>query len=285
MSIFSGIWVPLVTPFDDDVVDHRALARLASSCLDAGATGLVALGSTGEPSSLSEAERQEVLTTILDAAKGAPVIVGVAGNNVFELRERVLHLNALPLAGILVPAPYYVRPSQAGLIAHFTTLADLSTHPVVLYDIPYRTGVRMEIPTLLSLAAHPNIRAIKDCGGSIETTLALILDGRLSVLCGEDIQLFSTLCLGGQGAIAASAHLRCADFVATYRALSEGRIEEARSVFHGLVPLIQALTSEPNPAPVKCALEALGIIGHEVRAPMTGVSEPLRNRLAALVEA
>jgi 4-hydroxy-tetrahydrodipicolinate synthase len=283
MSIFSGIWIPLVTPFENGRVDHDALRRLARSYVEAKVAGFVALGTTGEPSSLDHGEQAEVLATILDEARHIPVVVGLAGNNAVELRERALRLNELPIAGLLVPAPYYVRPSQAGLISHFTTLADISAVPLIVYDIPYRTGVRLDLASLLTLAGHPNIRAIKDCAGSFETTLALILDGRLSVLAGGDLNMFNTLCLGGHGAIAASAHVRAADFVAVYNDIKAGRIDEARARFHRLAPLIQALVSEPNPAPVKCALDVLGMIRPELRAPMTPATDWLRGQLGALL--
>ncbi|CAN7762634.1 4-hydroxy-tetrahydrodipicolinate synthase [Caballeronia sp. LjRoot34] len=283
MSIFSGIWIPLVTPFSNGRVDHDALRNLVKSYIEAKVSGFVALGTTGEPSSLDHAEQEQVLATILNEAKNLPVVVGLAGNNAMELRERALRLNELPIAGLLVPAPYYVRPSQVGLTNHFTTLADTSKTPLIVYDIPYRTGVRLDIATLLTLAGHPNIHAIKDCAGSLETTLTLILDGRLSVLAGEDLNMFSTICLGGHGAIAASAHVRAADFVAVYNDIKAGRLDEARARFHRLVPLIQALVSEPNPAPVKCALEVLGMIRQELRAPMTQATDRLRNQLGALL--
>ena len=283
MSIFSGIWIPLVTPFSNGRVDHDALRNLVRSYIEAKVAGFVALGTTGEPSSLDHVEQAQVLATILDEAAHLPVVAGLAGNNTVELRERALRLNELPISGLLVPAPYYVRPSQAGLISHFTTLADISKVPLIVYDIPYRTGVRLDLATLLTLAGHPNIRAIKDCAGSLETTLALILDRRLSVLAGEDLNMFSTFCLGGHGAIAASAHVRAADFVAVYNDIKEGRIDEGRERFHRLVPLMQALVSEPNPAPVKCALEVLGMIRQELRAPMTQATGRLRNQLDVLL--
>lgn len=281
MSNFSGIWIPLVTPFSaDGAVDHAALRRLIGLYAEAGVAGVVALGTTGEPSSLDAAEQEAVLATTLDAAGGAlPVIVGVSGNNARSMRERVLRLNALPLAGLLISAPYYVRPSQAGIADHFTMLADASEHPVVLYDIPARTGIRIELDTLLALAAHPRIQAIKDCAGSLDTTLSLILDGRLQVLAGDDVRIFDTLCMGGSGAIAASAHIWPERFVALDRALKAGRLDEGRALFHALVPLIRALTSESNPAPVKAALAAQGVISGDLRAPMTQASETLRARL------
>ncbi|MBP0594750.1 4-hydroxy-tetrahydrodipicolinate synthase [Paraburkholderia sp. LEh10] len=285
MSNFSGIWIPLVTPFSaDGAVDHDALRRLVKRYADAGVAGVVALGTTGEPSSLEADEQEAVLAATLDAAHGAlPVIAGVSGNHARSMRERVSRLNALPLAGLLISAPYYVRPSQAGIAAHFTMLADASEHPVVLYDIPARTGVRIEPDTLLALAAHPRIQAIKDCAGSLDTTHTLILDGRLQVLAGDDVRIFDTLCIGGSGAIAASAHLWPERFVALDRALKAGRLDEGRALFHALLPLIRALTSEPNPAPVKAALAAQGLLEDVLRAPMTRASESLRERLRPML--
>ncbi|CAH2926191.1 MAG: Dihydrodipicolinate synthase family protein PP2639 [uncultured Paraburkholderia sp.] len=284
MSIFSGIWIPLITPFADGAVDHAALRALVRRYADAGVAGIVALGTTGEPAAVDDAEQDAVIATILEAAQAGrrgnsepsaplPVVVGVSGNHTASMRERIQQLNSLPIAGVLMAAPYYVRPSQAGIVSHFMTLADASEKPVVLYDIPYRNGVRLELDTLLTLAEHPRIQAVKDCAGSLDTTLALIRDGRLQVLTGEDMQIFNTLCLGGSGAIAASAHVRTEQFVA---------LEEGRRIFHTLVPLIHALFAEPNPAPVKAWLAPQGLIRDELRLPMTGASTTLAERLAAL---
>ncbi|WP_433695560.1 4-hydroxy-tetrahydrodipicolinate synthase [Paraburkholderia phenoliruptrix] len=292
MSIFSGIWIPLIMPFADGAVDHAALRALVRRYADAGVAGIVALGTTGEPAALDDAEQDAVIATILEAAGAGrggtsepsaplPVVVGVPGNHTASMRERIQQLNALPIAGVLMAAPYYVRPSQAGIVSHFMTLADASEKPVVLYDIPYRTGVRLELDALLTLAAHPRIQAVKDCAGSLDTTLALIRDGRLQVLTGEDMQIFNTLCLGGSGAIAASAHVRTEQFVALYRALAAGALEEGRRIFHTLVPLIHALFAEPNPAPVKAWLASQGLIRDELRLPMTRASTTLAERLAA----
>jgi 4-hydroxy-tetrahydrodipicolinate synthase len=283
MTPFSGIWIPLITPFANGQVDLEALRALVAAGKAAGVSGFVALGTTGEPSALDRDEQHVVLSTILDAAVATPVIVGLAGNNAVDLQARVAELNRLPIAGLLVPAPYYVRPSQQGLLDHFTSLADRSAHPLVLYDIPYRTGVHMDLSTLRTLAAHPNIVAIKDCAGSIDTTLALIRDGRLSVLAGNDIEFFNTLCLGGHGAIAASAHVCTPEFVATWQAVRAGDLQGAREHYHRLVPLIQALGSEPNPAPVKAALSILGAADAALRAPMTRASNPLMKRLTELL--
>jgi len=282
MSNFSGIWIPLITPFSAGAVDHRALASLVERYNRQGVAGFAALGTTGEPAALAQDEREAVLDTILRAAGGTPVMAGIAGNQTAQLHESVRRFNEFPLAGLLISAPYYIRPSQAALVDHFSGLADRSEKPLILYDIPHRTGVRIELETLLVLAAHPRIVAIKDCAGSTETTRALIVDGRLNVLAGNDEALFSTLCMGGSGAISAAAHVRTERFVAMYRAIERGDLIEARHLFHELTPLIQALGSEPNPAPVKAALAGLGLVANELRAPMTVASSELGNRLARL---
>ncbi|NIF78615.1 4-hydroxy-tetrahydrodipicolinate synthase [Paraburkholderia sp. Cy-641] len=293
MSDFSGIWIPLITPFADGAVDHAALRALVRRYADAGVAGLVALGTTGEPATLDAAEQDAVLATILDAVQVAadatpqrhalPVLVGVSGNGTASMRERIEQLNPLPIAGVLIAAPYYTRPAQTGIVGHFSALADASAQPVVLYDIPQRTGVRLELDTLLTLAAHPRIRAIKDCAGSLDTTLALIRDGRLQVLAGNDLEIFSTLCLGGSGAIAAAAHVRPERFVALHRALADGRLDDGRRIFQALVPQIELAFVEPNPSPVKAMLAAEGWIRNELRMPMTPASDALARRLEALV--
>ncbi|WP_321846164.1 4-hydroxy-tetrahydrodipicolinate synthase [Paraburkholderia bannensis] len=283
MSSFSGIWIPLVTPFNGGGVDHEALDALVRHYVQAGVAGIVALGTTGEPAALDEREQDAVLATVLASAGALPVVAGVSGNHTQSVCERIAALNDTPVAGVLAAAPYYIRPSQSGVIGHFAALADASRKPVILYDIPARTGVTLALPTLLELAGHERIVAVKDCGGSLDKTLALILDGRLQVLCGEDLDMFGMMCAGASGAIAASAHVLPERFVAMERALREGRLNEARALWHTLVPLVRAMFAEPNPGPVKAALAQQGLLRNELRAPMTRVSDELDAMLGKLV--
>ena len=280
----AGLWVPLVTPFDaGDAVDHDALAGLTRRLAAAGVTGTVVCGSTGEAAALDEHEQLAALATVAAAAPALPRIMGLSGYHLGQTLARVQRLNREALAALLVPAPHYIRPSQQGLIDWFTTLADASAAPLVLYDIPYRTGATLTRETLLTLAAHPNIVAIKDCGGDPAKTRALIADDRLQVLAGEDAQLFGTVAEGGAGAIAASAHLRTGDFVRVVRWLREGRLSEARALWQPLVPLIELLFAEPNPGPLKAALALEGLMGDAQRSPMTAATAPTRERLRALL--
>jgi 4-hydroxy-tetrahydrodipicolinate synthase len=283
--LYRGIWLPLVTPFHDDDVDFVALRRLVAHYRRSGLAGLVVCGSTGEAAALDEAEQLAVLDTVLAEASELPVMMGLAGNNRRQVLSRLDRIGERPLAGVLAPAPYYIRPSQEGLKAYFRELADRSRAPLVLYDIPYRTGVTLGVDTLLSLADHGNIRGIKDCGGNAETTQALIADRRLAVLAGEDHQLLATLCMGGHGAIAASAHIRPDLFAALWRAVEDQRLSDARTLFHALMPMIRLLFAEPNPGPIKALLAERGLLSDELRLPMTSASVTLARQLAVACEA
>lgn len=277
---FSGIWVALVTPFKNGMVDHAALTDLARHIVAAGVAGLVVCGSTGEAAALSEDEALEVLHTVIAAVPTCPLIMGLAGNNMVDVLRRQHQIMQRPICGLLVTAPYYIRPSQAGLMAFFTALADASSVPIVLYNIPYRTGVAIELATFRTLAQHPRIVAVKDCGGDSTLTMQLIADAQLAVLVGEDQHMLSGLCLGAAGAITASAHIRPDLFVRLAALVREDKLNEARQIFYQLLPLIDMLFTEPNPAPVKAALAQMGWMTDELRMPLQRASAALQERLA-----
>lgn len=283
--IFQGVWIPLVTPFSADGIDTAALRRLVEYYRAAGVDGFVVCGSTGEAAALDDAEQLAVLDTVLDQAQGVPVVMGLAGNHQGHVLNRLAAFGTRPLAGVLTPAPYYVRPGQQGAAAYFHALADASRVPLVLYDIPYRTGATLETETLLALAEHENIGAIKDCGGSLDKTVALIADARMHVLAGDDLQALSTMCLGGSGMIAAAAHIRPDLFVAMHRAVQAQQLALARTLFHALAPMIRLAFAEPNPGPVKAQLAREGLIGEASRAPMPPASAGLAAQLHASVVA
>ena len=279
---FSGLWIPLVTPFRNGAVDHAALTALTRRLAADGVAGFVVCGSTGEAAALDEAEQLASLDTVLAAAGALPVVMGLSGYHLGKTTAWVRKLSERPLAGLLVPAPHYIRPSQAGLVEWFRTIADASAVPVLIYDIPYRTGATLSRETLLALAAHPRIAGIKDCGGDMAKTRALIADGRLQVLSGEDHQIFSTVAEGGVGAIAASGHVQTKRFVQVLRLLADNRVAEARAEWQPLQPLIEMLFAESNPGPLKALLAQGGAMRDELRSPMTRASDGLRERLVAL---
>jgi 4-hydroxy-tetrahydrodipicolinate synthase len=286
MQDLSGIWIPLVTPFaPDGAVDHAGLGRLVEMLAAAGIAGFVACGSTGEAAMLDEAEQHDVLRTVLAHAGGRNVVFGVSGIRPEAVCRRLAPLEGLPLAGVLVSSPSYVKPSQAGLRDFFTAVADASPCPVLLYDIPARTGVRIATDTMLALAAHPNIVGVKDCSDDIDHAQAIIDDGRLQLLAGNDYRVFTALCQGAAGAVTASAHLCPERFVALHAAIARGELPAARALWRGLRPLTHVLFEEPNPAPVKAALAERLDLGDGLRAPMTRASEAQRARTRAVLAA
>ncbi|CAJ0787723.1 MULTISPECIES: 4-hydroxy-tetrahydrodipicolinate synthase family protein [Ralstonia] len=283
---YAGIWVPIVTPFADDAtrsVDYGALYTLVARYRALGVAGFVPCSSTGEAIALSEQEQADVLDTVRAAAGGLPVMMGLPGSILAPVRERMLRLAEHRPTAFLVSAPSYIRPSQDGIIEYFTALADASPVPVLLYDIPYRTGANIDTETLLALAAHPKIHGIKDCGGDTDKTQRVIADGRLQVLAGEDAQVFGTLCAGGVGAIIAAAHVRTELFVEMARAVQEQRLNDARRLHHALAPVIRLLFAETNPGPLKAWLAAEGLIRNVLRAPMMLASEGLGRELVGVV--
>jgi 4-hydroxy-tetrahydrodipicolinate synthase len=278
---FTGIWPALVTPFHDGgvAVDHGALQRLVQRFADAGVAGIVACATTGEAGTLGQDERLAVLDSVLEAAPGLPLVAGLSG---IDPRPMLVELEAIrqrPVAGILVPPPSYVRPSQTAIVRFYENIA-ASGVPVIVYNIPYRTGVRIERDTFRELAQIPGLVAVKDCGGDSALTQELIAGSRFDVLAGEDLQIFTTLCLGGAGAITASAHVRPDLFVKMARALAAGDLATARRIQATLRPMIETLFAEPSPAPVKAALAAIGLIGDAVRPPLLAASSSLRDELA-----
>jgi 4-hydroxy-tetrahydrodipicolinate synthase len=282
--VFSGVWIPIVTPFRAGRVDHGALDALAKRLAADGVAGFVVCATTGEAPLLTDAERVEVLGT-LKAATTLPLVMGASGTTAGEVLRRADAAMAHAPDAFMVTPPPYLRPSQDALRAFFTTIADALPAPLMLYDIPARTGVRIELETLLALAAHPRIVALKDCGGRVEQTEALVADGRLQVLCGNDDEWFSSRCLGGAGAIAATAHIRTDLFVAFDRALARGDLDAGRALWRRLKPLAAGVFDEPSPGPVKALLAARGECANELRAPLTTASTALTDRLLALLSA
>ncbi len=281
---FSGLWIALITPFRGDAVDHPALARLVQHYAAAGVSGFVACGSTGEAAALDKTEQLAVLDTVLKAAGTVPVVMGVSGYHMGQTLAWYKELALRPVDGLLVSAPHYIRPAQTGLVQWFTALADASDKPLLIYDIPYRTGVIMSLETLLTLAEHPNIQAIKDCAGDAGKTQALVADGRLQVLTGEDGLIFNTLAMGGAGAISACAHVCTEQFAQVIRCLQNGDLPGARTLWQPLVPLVTAAFAEPNPAVIKAVLAHQGLIQGGLRLPMVAASGGATERLLAVLE-
>ncbi|MER6395180.1 dihydrodipicolinate synthase family protein [Kitasatospora sp. NPDC001603] len=276
-TVLKGIYVPLVTPFaEDGSVALDALEKLAGSLLDDGAAGLVALGTTGEPATLDAAERRAVVDACaaVCADRGAQLVVGAGGADTRAAAEELAGLGArVPgAAAALVTVPAFVRPGEAGTVAHFRALAAASAVPLVVYHIPYRTGQRLSAGALLELAAIDGVVGVKYATGGLDQAAVELLaqapDG-FAVLSGEDAFLAPVLALGGAGGIPASAHLATARFVELTDAWERGDVPRARALGHRLTALATAAFAAPNPAVVKGVLHAQGRIPTpDVRLPL-----------------
>jgi 4-hydroxy-tetrahydrodipicolinate synthase len=271
-----GLFVPLITPFTDDgELATDALEKLAHDVIDSGAAGLVALGTTGEHATLTVAERHAVLDVAARACRerDATLIAGAGSNDTAATARELRDLAAWPeVAAALTVVPYYTRPSEEGVVAHFTTLAAASPVPLIVYNIPYRTGRSLGTATLLKLASVPGIVGVKHAAGAVDQDTVLMMAGLpagFAVLAGDDVFASPLLALGAAGGILASAHLRTAEFAEMIAAWPAGRSSQARDLGHRLAPLSAALFAEPSPAVIKGALHALGHIpSPAVRLPL-----------------
>ncbi|HEX6450859.1 MAG TPA: 4-hydroxy-tetrahydrodipicolinate synthase [Trebonia sp.] len=275
-----GLFVPLITPFTNDgSLAPDALEKLAHTVLDAGAAGLLALGTTGEHATLTSAERRTVLDTCARVARerGVPLIAGAGSNDTAGSVAALRDLSAWPeIVAALTVVPYYTRPTEEGVVAHFTRLAAESPVPLLVYNIPYRTGRALSGETLLRLAAVPGIAGIKHAAGGIDaatmTLMAGVPDG-FAVLGGDDMFVSPLLALGAAGGILASAHVRTAEFARLIAAWHAGDVSRARAIGHRLNALAAALFAEPNPVVIKGVLHAQGLIpSPAVRLPLLPAS-------------
>ncbi|EON20982.1 dihydrodipicolinate synthase [Cupriavidus sp. GA3-3] len=273
-----GIWVPMVTPMRAGSLDLQGTARLVESYVEAGVNGLIILGTTGEGSLLSTHERQVFTAAVLEAVHGElPVMAGVGAVDTRAVCAQVAELDGFDLAGYLVPPPYYLRPSDEGIVWHFNEVARATERPLMLYNVPKRTGCAMSPALIRSLLAQPQISAVKECdAGNLR---ALANDPHVTVLCGEDAALLDHLLAGGAGVIAASSHIRPDLFVRLLQLAQTGRLRAAHGLFAKLAPLISLMFAEPNPAPVKAALALSGVISPEARQPLQPASSALVQRL------
>jgi len=285
-SRLQGLWLPLVTPFRDGALDEYSLRRLVRHFADRPVDGLILGASSGEGLSLASAELEQLVELVNDelasTRSSLSVLLGLAGASTAAMRDRLDETAAWPIDGYLISTPYYLRPSQRGLLQHFTTLAEHASWPIVLYNIPYRTSVNLLNDTLLALAEHANIVGLKDCCADRAQTRELLrLRPRgFRVLTGEDAQYFDALDDGADGAILLSAHVETERFAAVQAQLKAGSRDAALAAWHEVGELTRLLFTEPSPAPAKHWLMRTGLIASaEVRSPIVEVSAELAGRL------
>jgi 4-hydroxy-tetrahydrodipicolinate synthase len=289
-SRLQGLWLPLVTPFRDGELDDASLRRLVRHYAGA-VDGLILAATTGESLTLEPEEIARLVAIVRDEiARGGnelPVCLGQSGSNTRTMLCTLDDTATWAIDGYLISSPYYSRPSQDGMIRHFNALADQAAHPILLYNIPYRTGVNLGNETILRLAAHPNIVGLKDCCAIRAQSMELLRrrPAGFAVLTGEDAQAYEALVDGADGAILASAHIETETFASLGKLLAAGERDAARTCWRSVSDLTRLLFSEPSPAPIKYWLWRLGLIDSaEVRLPMTEVSAELAAQLDREIE-
>jgi 4-hydroxy-tetrahydrodipicolinate synthase len=291
--LLEGVYIPLVTPFAaDGGVALDAVERLCHEYLEAGSAGIVALGTTGESSALDAEEQRAVIDACARVCveHGAQLIVGAGTNSTAKTVAAVEALAGTPaLTAALVVVPYYVRPSEAGVVAHFRAVAAASPAPLVVYNIPVRTGRNLGPAGMLELAADPNVAGVKQAVGALDADTLEILAGApagFAVLGGDDPFLLPTVLMGGAGAICASAHVCTERFVAMIDCGLAGKVDDARAHAEALLPVVQACFAEPNPAVFKGVLHAQGRIPTpDVRLPLVPAARPSVDAALAAIEA
>lgn len=286
--MFTGSLVAIVTPFKNGKLDERALGDLIEWQIASGTHGIVPCGTTGESATLTHAEHDRVVAfTVEVVRRRVPVVAGTGSNSTEEAIALTKHAKAAGVDGALLITPYYNKPTQEGLFLHYKAIAEAVDLPLVVYNIPGRTGVNMMPATIARLTVCPTVVAIKEGSGSVQQASEIIqLCGeRLTVLAGDDALTLPMMAVGGKGVITVTANLLPAKMAQLVNAFFEGRLEAARALHYELYPLFTALFYETNPIPVKEALHMMGKIDREMRLPLCLMGNDNREKLLAVLKA
>jgi 4-hydroxy-tetrahydrodipicolinate synthase len=284
--MFRGAIVAIVTPFKKGKVDEEALRKLVEFQIKNGTDGIVPCGTTGESSTLSHEEHDRVIEVVIDAAKKrVPVIAGTGSNSTAEAIRLTRHAYKAGADGALMVCPYYNRPTQEGLYQHYKAVAEAVPIPIIVYNIPGRTGVNINPDTLARLAKIKNIVGVKEASGSIKQMSDVInLCGpKFDVLSGDDLFTLPLMAMGGHGVISVISNVAPADMAAMVDAFVAGDLKKARTLHYKMAPLIDALFVETNPTPVKAALAMMKKISYEVRLPLYKLSDANYEKLKKIV--
>lgn len=287
-QMIKGVGVALITPFNNFEVDYPALERMVEHVINGGVDYIVALGSTAETATLSLEERQQVYDFIVERTAGrVPIVVGMGSNNTHELVEQLRTFDMHDAVAILSVVPYYNKPSQEGIYRHYMAVAEASPVPVILYNVPGRTGVNMTAATTLRLAhASDNIVAVKEASGNIDQ-MQEIIDGKpenFLVISGDDGITVELVKRGGMGVISVAANAFPEKFCRCIHDAMEGNFTEAESAMEQFNEPIALLFKEGNPTGVKTMTVVMGITRDEVRLPLVEGTESLRDAIKSVVE-
>ncbi len=284
-NIFKGTGIALVTPFNEDKsVDFESLKRIVNHVIDNGADFLVALGTTSEAPTLTAEEKKQVVDTILRTNNGRlPVLLGMGGNNTQAVLDAIKAQDFTGIQGILSVVPYYNKPNQRGMKAHFEAIADVSPVPVILYNVPGRVGVNLQAATCVELAKHPNIVAVKEASGNLQQIMEILRDKPtdFDVLSGDDGITQPLMALGAQGVISVAANAYTKPFSHMMRAMKEGRTDEALTLHYAMLRMNQLIFADGNPAGIKCLMSHIGLCKNILRLPLVPVNEKVEEEINA----
>ena len=287
-TIFEGAATAIVTPLTKDGIDYEAFGRLIDWQIEEGIDAIVAVGTTGEGSTLTDAEHKEAIKFCVERVAGrVPVIAGTGSNDTAYAIDLTKYACEVGADAMLLVTPYYNKATQKGLYESFVAVADISTKPCILYNVPSRTGCNLQPATMARLAEHPNIVAIKEASGNLSQIAEMInlCGDKVDIYSGNDDQIVPIMSLGGKGVISVLSNLMpkatskmCKDYL-------NGDVKAARDEQIRLIPLINALFSEVNPIPVKAAMAAMGYCENYLRLPLTTMEEANENKLLSLMKA
>lgn len=285
---FSGTGVALVTPFrkQQETVDFTKLENLIEEIITSGVNYIVALGTTSEAATMTESERSAVQEFIVETVNGRlPIMLGLGGNNTLSLTDTIAATNFDGISGILSVAPYYNKPNQRGLLQHYRSVAEASPVPVIIYNVPGRTGVNINAETTLTLAVEcPNIVGIKEASGNMSQVMELLRcrpEG-FSIISGDDALTLPMLALGADGVISVMANALPREMSQMVKLAMKGDLKKALPLHFAMLPLMNAIFEEGNPTGIKALMETEGLINNVLRLPLVKASKPLQNKLATL---
>lgn len=280
-----GCYTALVTPFADGNVDYDQLADLVEEQIQAGIDGLVPVGTTGESPTLDFDEHPKVIETVIEAAAGrCPVIAGTGANATAEAVRLTRMAADAGADATLQVTPYYNKPTQEGLFRHFCEVADQGGLPVVLYNVPGRSGREIAVDTVARLAEHPNIIGVKEAGGSVDRVSQILAKCDISVVSGDDSLTLPMMSVGARGVISVASNLVPADMTRMVHFALEGDLNAAQALHSRLYPLFRDLFLETNPIPIKAAMAMAGKIREEYRLPLCAMSDANRAMLKASLQ-
>jgi len=285
--VFEGVFTALITPMRDGAVDERALHELVELQIAAGVDGIVPCGSTGEAATLSHAEHRRVIEVVVAASRGrVQVLAGTGSNSTTEAIALTRHAKEAGADGALLISPYYNKPTQDGVVAHYATIARETSFPLVVYNIPGRTASNLLPATFARLAEIEQIVGVKESSGDLNQMAHLIANvpDSFVVLAGDDWATLPLLSIGGRGVISTTSNVAPSEMVSLVRAFRAGDLVRARDVHYRLLPLFDALFCETNPIPVKAAVAMRGLCRDDIRLPLTPLTAPNRERLQVVMK-